>query len=118
MAAGKDEKYFKDWKQREEIAEAMIPSIGRLYRDREVICTIFNRSLVHQSTIDILRVHRYARQIIDKELWVTDTFPILQAIEKLDLAPGRIDLAKLAIAAQEQKITDIDSFVKGFILLP
>ena len=111
MAAGKDEKYFKDWKQREEIAEAMIPSIGRLYRDREVICTIFNRSLVHQSTIDILRVHRYARQIIDKELWVTDTFPILQAIEKLDLAPGRIDLAKLAIAAQEQKITDIDSFV-------
>ncbi len=111
MAAGKDEKYFKDWKQREEIAEAMISLIGRLYRDREVICTIFNRSLVHQSTIDILRVHRYARQIIDKELWVTDTFPILQALEKLDLAPGRIDLAKLAIAAQEQKVTDIDAYI-------
>ena len=111
MAAEKDDKYFKDWKQREELAEAMIPSIGRLYRDREVICTIFDRSLVHQSTIDLLRAHRFARQIIDKELWVTDTFPILQAIEKLDLAPGRIDLAKLAIAIQDQKITDIDTFV-------
>jgi len=111
MAAEKDDNYFKDWKQREELAEAMIPALGRLYRDHEVICTIFNRSLVHQSTIDILRVHRYARQIIDEELWVTDTFPILQALEKLDLAPGRIDLAKLAIAAHEQKITDIDAFV-------
>lgn len=111
MAAEKDDKYFKDWKQREELAEAMIPSIGRLYRDREVICTIFDRSLVHQSTIDILRAHRFARQIIDKELWVSDTYPIMLALEKLDLAPGRIDLAKLAIAAQEQQISDIDAFV-------
>lgn len=111
MTAEKDDLYFKDWQQREELAEAMIPVLGRLYRDREVICTIFDRSLVHQSTIEILRVHRFARQIIDDELWVSDTFPILQAIGKLDLAPGRIDLAKLAILAQEQKVTDIEAFV-------
>lgn len=106
-----DEKYFKDWKNREELAEAMVPIIGHLYRDREIICTIFNRSLVHQSTIDILRVHRYARQIIEKELWVTDTLPVLQALEKLDLAPGRIDLAKLVIAARQQQVVDLDAFV-------
>lgn len=111
MVMTKDEKYFKDWKNREELAEAMVPIIGRLYRDREIICTIFNRSLVHQSTIDILRVHRYARQIIENELWVTDTFPLLQAIEKLDLAPGRIDLAKLVIASHQQKVVDLDAFV-------
>jgi glyceraldehyde 3-phosphate dehydrogenase len=111
MTMEKDDKYFKDWKQREELAEAMIPLLGRLYRDREVICTVFDRSLVQQSTIDILRAHRFARQIIEKELWVSDTYPILQAISKLDLAPGRIDLAKLAIAIQEQKISDIDAFV-------
>jgi len=111
MALAKDERYFKDWKNREETAEAMIPLLGRLYRDREVICTIFDRSLVQKSTIDILRAHRFARQIIDKELWVSDTAPILQAVAKLDLAPARIDLAKLAIMVQEQKITDIDAFV-------
>lgn len=111
MAAEKDDNYFKDWKQREELAESMIPMIGQLYRDREIICTIFDRSLVHQSTIEILRVHRFARQIIKKELWVNDTAPILRAISKLDLAPGRIDLAKLAIMIQEQGVSDVDAFV-------
>lgn len=111
MAAEKADKYFKDWKGREELAESMIPLIGRLYRDHEVICTIYGRSLVHQSTIEILRAHRYARQIIDHEIWVSDTFPILRAMDKLDLAPCRIDLGKLAVAIQQQNIDNIDTFV-------
>ncbi|HKJ05581.1 MAG TPA: glyceraldehyde-3-phosphate dehydrogenase [Geopsychrobacteraceae bacterium] len=103
MSSEKAEEYFKDWKEREELAESMIPVIGYLYRDCEVICNIFDRSLVHKSAIDILRVHRFARQILDKELWVSDTMPILFAIAKLDLAPGKIDLAKLAIRYQKLK---------------
>lgn len=112
MSSQKAEEYFKDWKEREEMAESMIPIIGHLYRDCEVICNIFDRSLVHKSAIDILRVHRFARQIIDKELWVSDTLPILFSLSKLDLAPGKIDLAKLAI--RYQKVKDqigLDKFV-------
>ncbi|NOY12376.1 MAG: glyceraldehyde-3-phosphate dehydrogenase [Deltaproteobacteria bacterium] len=111
MVDQKTEEYFKDWKSREAIAEAMIPLIGHLYRDREVICTIFDRTLVNQSTIDILRVHRFARQIISREIWVKDTFPILQAMSKLDLAPGRVDLAKLVLHHQEQGCSDVEAFV-------
>ncbi|HEX9776785.1 MAG TPA: glyceraldehyde-3-phosphate dehydrogenase [Geopsychrobacteraceae bacterium] len=112
MGSQKSEDYFRDWKAREEMAESMIPIIGHLYRDCEVICNIFDRSLVHKSAIDILRVHRFARQIIDKELWVRDTLPILFAVSKLDLAPGKVDLAKLAI--RYQKVKDrisVDTFV-------
>lgn len=112
MSSQKAEEYFKDWQEREELAESMIPVIGYLYRDCEIICNIFDRSLVHKSAIDILRVHRFARQILDKELWVSDTMPILFAIAKLDLAPAKIDLAKLAI--RYQKVKDqisVDKFV-------
>lgn len=103
--------YFKDWKEREAIAELMIPLIGKLYRDHEVICTVFDRNLVNQSTIDILRVHRFARQIINREIWVKDTYPILQVMAEMDLAPAKVDLAKLVLRYQEQSGTDIRTFV-------
>jgi hypothetical protein len=32
----KQEQYFTNWKQREEIAEAMLPIIGRLYRNHGI----------------------------------------------------------------------------------
>ncbi len=112
MVDAKTDKYFKEWKEREAIAEAMTPLIGKLYRDHEVICTVFDRSLVNQSIVDILRVHRFARQIIDREIWVTDTYPILQAMSEMDLAPGRVDLAKLLLRYQESSSNDIKGFVK------
>ena len=105
--------YFKDWKEREAIAELMIPLIGKLYRDHEVICTVFDRNLVNQSTIDILRVHRFARQIINREIWVKDTYPILQVMEEMDLAPAKVDLAKLVLRFQEQPNKDIRAFVNA-----
>ncbi len=111
MVDTKTAEYFNEWKQREAVAEAMAPLIGNLYRDQEVICTVFDRTLVNQSTIEILRAHRFARQIISREIWVKDTYPILQAMSKLDLAPARVDLAKLALRYQEQKNEDVDTFV-------
>jgi glyceraldehyde 3-phosphate dehydrogenase len=75
----------------------MLPMIGRLYRDNNIVVTVYGRSLVHSATIDILKAHRFARLILDHELSVRDTFPILEAITKLDLAPARIDIGKLTI---------------------
>jgi len=102
MPTDKRERYFDDWKQREEIAEAMLPIIGRLYRDHGVVTTVYGRSLVHQSMIDILKAHRFARQILENELSVRDSFPILQAMESLELAPARIDIGKLTVRYQSQ----------------
>jgi glyceraldehyde 3-phosphate dehydrogenase len=111
MAKTKANNYFKKWKDREEVAESMVPLIGKLYRDHEVICTVFDRSLVNKSTIDILKAHRFARQIIDQEIWVKDSFPILEILTQMDLAPGRIDLAKLVLRYQE-KGGDLKEFVQ------
>ena len=111
MVDRKTDEYFKEWKEREAIAEAMTPLIGQLYRDHEVICTVFDRNLVNKSTIDILRAHRFARQIINREIWVTDTYPMLQAMAKMNLAPGKVDLARLVLRYQEQAGGNIEEFV-------
>jgi glyceraldehyde 3-phosphate dehydrogenase len=93
--------HFVQWKRREALAEAMIPIIGSLYRERDVTILVHSRSLVNKSVISILKTHRYVRQIETRELDIEDTFPILQTLATLDLGPSRIDVGKLAIAYSE-----------------
>lgn len=89
---------FTDWKNREELAETMIPIIGRLHRERDVTVLLHSRSLVNKSVVSILKTHRFARQIAGEELSITETFPFLQALSSLDLGPSQIDLGLLAAA--------------------
>jgi glyceraldehyde 3-phosphate dehydrogenase len=113
MNLEKQGRYFSDWKQREEIAEAMLPIIGRLYRDHGVVTTVYGRSLVHGSMVDILKAHRFARQILENELSVRDSYPVLKAMEALDLAPARIDIGKLTVRYQAQGPDhDVADFVR------
>ncbi|MTE22357.1 glyceraldehyde-3-phosphate dehydrogenase [Streptomyces sp. TRM43335] len=87
---------FTNWKNREEIAESMIPIIGRLHRERDVTVLLHSRSLVNKSVVSILKTHRFARQIAGEELSVTETLPFLQALTTLDLGPSQIDIGMLA----------------------
>ncbi|GAA3625098.1 glyceraldehyde-3-phosphate dehydrogenase [Streptomyces fenghuangensis] len=87
---------FTNWKNREEIAESMIPIIGKLHRERDVTILLHSRSLVNKSVVSILKTHRFARQIAGEELSVTETLPFLRALTTLDLGPSQIDIGMLA----------------------
>ncbi|MGW4198323.1 glyceraldehyde-3-phosphate dehydrogenase [Streptomyces sp. NPDC005004] len=91
---------FTNWKNREEIAESMIPIIGKLHRERDVTVLLHSRSLVNKSVVSILKTHRFARQIAGAELSVTETMPFLQTLAGLDLGPSQIDLGMLAALYQ------------------
>ncbi|MDT0404615.1 MULTISPECIES: glyceraldehyde-3-phosphate dehydrogenase [Streptomyces] len=93
-----NEDSFTHWKHREEIAESMIPIIGKLHRERDVTVLLHSRSLVNKSVVSILKTHRFARQIAGEELSVTETLPFLQALTALDLGPSQIDIGLLAEA--------------------
>ncbi len=88
---------FSDWKDREATAEAMIPIIGRLYRQNNVVTSIYGRAVINQSVIGILKSHRFVRQVEEKELSVHDTFAVLQILDTLKLGHARIDIGKLAV---------------------
>jgi len=90
--------YFADWKEREAMAEAMIPLIGRLYRQNNVVTSIYGRAIINQSVIGLLKAHRFVRQIESNELSVQDTFPILETLDRLNLGRAHIDIGKLAVS--------------------
>ena len=90
--------YFTDWKEREALAEAMIPMVGKLARERNVKCYIYGKSLVNLSVLDIMKTHRWVRQVEDNELSEFETFRVLQAMENLELGASHIDIGRLSVA--------------------
>jgi len=93
--------YFPDWKEREALAEDMIPIIGRLYR-KNVVTYCYGRTLNNQSVTQIMKTHRYVRQIAHNELSEFESYPILEALAQLDLGPSHIDVGKLATGYMEE----------------
>lgn len=87
--------HMQDWQEREALAESMIPMIGRLYREYQVVTSIYGRSIINRSVIDIIKAHKFVRQVLACELSVRDTYPVLEVLSKLPLVPARIDLGKL-----------------------
>lgn len=94
----KPDQCLGEWIDREALAEAMIPLIGQLYRNCNVVTSIYGRSLINRSVIEILKAHRFARyrQDDEAELSVHETFPILKAMSELKLGAASVDLGKMA----------------------
>ena len=68
----------------------MIPLIGKLYREN-IVVYCFGRALYNQSVTQLMKTHRYVRQVAQNELSEFETFPIVQAISGLNLGPCHID---------------------------
>jgi len=104
---------FSDWKQREALAEAMIPLIGQLYR-RNVVVYIHGVPLFNQSVIEIMKAHRRVRQIEKNELSEFETHPMIAVMATLDLSPAHVDIGKLAGAYMaNDKGMSVPEYVKS-----
>lgn len=80
----------------------MIPLIGRLYRENNVVTSVYGRSLINQSVMGLLKAHRFARQIDDVELPIEETFPVLSALDGLRLGAASVDVARLTVAFRSE----------------
>src|SRR5690625_6460359 len=90
----------------------MVPLIGSLYRNNNVVTSIYGRSLVHQSVVDILKAHRFARQVDESILPVEESHAILQTMTELNLGAGSVDLARMVNKFRENG-GDVKEFVRS-----
>nr|WP_272890878.1 glyceraldehyde-3-phosphate dehydrogenase [Stutzerimonas sp. S1] len=99
----KPDQCLGEWIDREALAEAMIPLIGQLYRNNNVVTSIYGRGLINRSVIAILKAHRFARHRIadEAELSVHDTFQILKTMSEMNLGAASVDLGKLVAKYKE-----------------
>ncbi len=72
------------------------------YRKNNVVTSVYGRSIINRSVIDIIRAHRFVRQVEDSELSVHNTLPILQIMDKMELGRGHVDIGKLAVKFKEE----------------
>ncbi len=100
----KTDQCLGEWIDREALAEAMIPLVGQLYRNNNVVTSIYGRGLINRSVIAILKAHRFARHRIggESELSVRDTYPILKIMSEMDLGSASVDLGKMAVKFNTQ----------------
>ena len=94
--------------------KSMIPLVGGLYRKNNVVLSVYGRPIINRSVIDILKAHRFVRQVENQELSVHDTFPVLKVLTQLELGSCHIDLGKLAVAYRENgSDASIEDFIKA-----
>lgn len=85
-----------EWNIQQELAEKMVPLLGTLYRENNVVTGIYGRSLVNRGVIDIIKAHRFARRIDEVVLPLEDTYALVEAMAGMDLGAASVDLAELA----------------------
>ncbi|MFC0680600.1 glyceraldehyde-3-phosphate dehydrogenase [Lysobacter korlensis] len=99
-------RHLDEWAAKQAIAEQMVPLIGLLHRDRNVVTSLYGRTLVNQSAIDLIKAHRFGRHIEETELPVADTAVALRTLVDLDVRGASIDLAALLAGYRAQRHVD------------
>lgn len=105
----------QSWQQRQEYAEQMVPVIGKLYRNHSIEISVYGKTLLNASAIDVIKAHRSVRLHEGSKLPLRDTWPVLEAITNMQLAPAQVDIGKLAYdfnygAAKDQ--TDLTAYLR------
>lgn len=107
--------YLENYIEEQGLAEQMIPAVGSLYRNRGVIITVFGRKLMNGSTIDIVKAHQQAIQVVGERVSVVDTSLVLKAVEDINPGSSRIDIGKLAYRARSANALHDAVALKAFI---
>ena len=89
---------LRSWEDGERAAEAMVPIIGSLYRDKSVETSVFGRLVVKRTVNEILKAHDFAESIDQSQLSPVDTLAALEVLNSLPLAPSHIDVGKLMVS--------------------
>jgi glyceraldehyde 3-phosphate dehydrogenase len=91
-----EEQYLTSWQERQTFAENMQPIIGQLFRNDGIEISIYGRTLVNASAIDIIKAHKSVALHEENKLRLRESFPFTEALASMSLAPARIDVGKLA----------------------
>lgn len=102
--------HLLDWKRREELAEALIPLIGTLYRDHALVVAVLGRSLVGKSVVEIITAHDSARDIVGRSLDLSDTVTMLTVLLQLGPGRARLDVGKLALRFADSGTEDLTAW--------
>ena len=105
---------LKQWTDAESAAEAMIPLIGKLYREKSVEISLFGQVLINRAVSDIMKAREYARRVEDVTISPCEALDILQILIDMPVSNAHIDIGKLAARWQKQSdARSLEDFLKA-----
>lgn len=81
---------------RERAAVKLTSKVGQLLYDKGIELVLFRNHLTDISVSEILNLHEYARNVVNKPIDIFTTSDLAEEILKLNLAPSKLDIGKLA----------------------
>ena len=108
------ENELNEWVDKERTAISLIASVGTLLYEKDVDLVLFRNSLADKSISEMLSLHQYAVDFIEKPISIHDTASIAKEMEALELVPSKIDVGRLAAEWIEERGThpDITTFLR------
>lgn len=90
-----------------------IKIVSDLWYDKSIELVLFRNQLIDRNVSDIINLHEYAGEFVQKPINVFDSVEIARAIEALDLPPSRIDIGRLTYEyhLEDDKYNDATAFV-------
>ncbi|WP_264559377.1 glyceraldehyde-3-phosphate dehydrogenase [Flavobacterium sp. N2270] len=90
-----------------------IKIVSDLWYDKSIELILFRNQLIDRNVSDIINLHEYAGEFVQKPINIFDSVEIAQAINSLDLPPSRIDIGKLTYEyhLEDNKYNDATAFV-------
>ncbi len=85
-----------------------------LWYDKSIEVVLFKNQVIDKNVSDIINLHQYAGQFVQKPISIFDSVEILRAINDIPLPPSKLDIGKLTYEyhSDDKGYTD----VKGFVL--
>ncbi len=90
-----------------------IKIISDLWYDKSIELVLFKNQLIDKNVSEILNLHEYAGEFVQKPISIFDSVEIAQAIKMLDLPPAKLDIGKLTYEfhLEDDKYSDALAFV-------
>ena len=84
-----------------------------LWYDKAIEVVLFKNQIIDRSVSDIIHLHEYAGEFVQKPISIFDSIEILRAINDIKLPPAKLDIGKLTYEyhSDDHTYNDIKAFV-------
>jgi len=111
-----DEVYEKELAfqtDRRKASVEFIKIVSDLWYDKSIELVLFRNQLIDRNVSEILNLHEYAGEFVQKPISIFDSVEIAQAIKTLDFPPAKLDIGKLTYEyhLEDNRYQDAIAFV-------
>ncbi|WP_324026787.1 glyceraldehyde-3-phosphate dehydrogenase [Maribacter sp. BPC-D8] len=91
-----------------------IKIVSDLWYDKSIEIVLFKNQVIDKNVSDIIHLHEYAGEFVQKPISIFDSVEILRAISDMLLPPSKLDIGKLTYEYHSD--TNILNNVKSFVI--